>query len=435
MRNALLSRFSNIALVAPEMQQHFDSCVAAAAGVQHMQSMLAMQVAADDGFWPSADSWMAAYRPYIVSDGVLQIPVKGVLLSDFGFQVGSWVTGYKYVLRAFQRGMEDANVRGIAFIINSPGGDAAECFDVVDKMFAMRGTKPVRAFAAEHAYSGAYAIGSVADIGGFNISRTGGVGSIGVVSTHFDVSQAMDKAGYKVTFIFAGKHKVDGNSYEPLPAGVKARIQARVDDLREVFVSTIARNRGMDAKIIRDTEALTYGATEAVSNGLADSIGTLDDALVAYAADLSTPDDGEEDMSSKDESAANTAAIEQARAEGVASGKKDGIAEGTKAGATAERTRITSILGSEEGKKRPKAALAAALETDMTVAQASAFLGKLAEEKAEAADAGTAHESGFERAMNTSDQPNLGGGGKKKDEAKGTTSDDIMASAGFAPAK
>lgn len=431
MRNALLSRFSNVALVAPEMQQNFEACLAAAAGVEHLPEMLAMQTNADEGYWPSADSWMFRYRPYIVNDGILQIPVKGVLLSDFGFQIGSWATGYTYILRAFQRGMEDENVRAIAFIINSPGGDAAECFDVVDKMFAMRDTKPVRAFAAEHAYSGAYAIASVAKV--INVSRTGGVGSIGVVSTHFDVSGSMEKNGYKVTFIFSGKHKVDGNSYEPLPADVKARIQARVDDLREVFVSTIARNRGMDPKIIRDTEALTYGATEAVSNGLADSIGTLDDALAAYAVDLSQPDDGEEDMSTKDESAANQAAVDQARADGVASGKKEGVTEGTKAGVAAERTRITSILGSEEGKKRPKAALSAALRTDMTVEQASAFLADLGEEKAESVE--VPGKTPFEKVMDEGEQPNVGAVGVDTNGTKLSVADTILQNAGYGAAK
>ncbi|HYD07251.1 MAG TPA: S49 family peptidase [Reyranella sp.] len=428
MRDVLLSRFANAALVAPEMRQVFEGCLAGAAGVDKISTMLEMRVAADDGFWPSPDSWMAQYRPYIVNDAILQIPVKGVLLNDFGFQVGNWLTGYKYILRAFQRGMEDANVKGIALIVHSPGGVVAECFDVVDKMFAMRGTKPVRAFAAEAAYSGAYAIASVADIGRFNVSRTGGVGSIGVVTTHMDVSQAMANAGYKITFVHAGKHKVDGNPYQPLPEDVKARYQAHVNDLWEVFINTVARNRGLNPKKVKDTEAACFGATEAVSNGLADTIGTLDDALAAYAVDLSTPDDGEDEMSKQDESAANQAAIDQARAEGVESGRKEGVTQG----ATAERARINAIIDSDEGKKRPKAAASAALKTGMTVDEAKAFLVILPEEKAEVAQpAADAHDSSFVKIMNASEQPNAGvdkGGDKDKPH-------DILASAGYGAPK
>lgn len=406
----LLARFASVpCMVAPEMVDRFESCLRSLSSVEGIDKMVSYHAAADDGFWPPADSWLARYRPYVVQDGVLQIPVKGVLLHDFSFQVGSFATGYEYIERAFARGMEDGTVRGIALVIDSPGGEVAGNFDLVDKMFTSRGKKPVKAFAAEFAYSAAYSIASVADK--LAVTRTGGVGSIGVMTMHADWSKAMDQAGLKITFIFAGKHKVDGNSYEPLPKETAARIQARIDSLYDVFVSTVARNRSMDEQAIRDTEALTFTAAEAVSNGLADEVGVLDDALAAYAADLSNHDDGEEQMSKQDESAANQAAVTSARAEGVEAGKKDGhaagLAEGAKVGATTERARINAILASDEGKKRPKAAMAAAMDTDMTVDQATAFLAKLPEEKQEQAANG---ESGFERAMNQGDQPNLGAG-------------------------
>lgn len=430
MLNPLITRFASVpALIAPEMADRFHASLEAMATLEDLPKMLATQASNDDNFWPAPDHWMARYRPYTVVNGVLQIPVKGMLLRDFPFQVGAWATGYTYVLRAWQRGIEDGGVRGIAYIVDSPGGEVAECFDVVDKLFAGRGTKPARAFVSESAYSAAYAIASVAD--SIIVSRTGGVGSIGVFTTHFDVSQAMEKGGYKITFIHAGKHKVEGNSFEPLPADVKARIQKRIDSIYSVFVASVARNRSMDEQVVRDTEALTFTAAEAVSNGLADSVGVLDDSLAVYAADLSHTD-GEDQMSgSKDEAAANQAAVDQARAEGVASGKAEGITEGTKAGAVAERTRITTILGSEEGKKRPKAAFSAAINTDMTAEAASKFLAALPEEKAAATDPEAGHESSFERVMNATDQPELGAG-KPGEQGKGTTSDDIMASAGFA---
>jgi hypothetical protein len=48
-------------------------------------------------------------------------------------------------------------------------------FDLVDRMFAMRGKKPIKAYAMEYAYSAAYSIASVAD--SITVSRSGGVGS------------------------------------------------------------------------------------------------------------------------------------------------------------------------------------------------------------------------------------------------------------------
>ena len=296
MMNPLLARFAATpSLVAPEMRDWFEGCLTAAAGHARMPEMLLEQAQADDGFWPAFDDWRAAYRPYVVRDGILHIPVKGVLLNGFTFALGSWATGYVYIRRAFDRGMADPDVRGIALVCDSPGGHVAGCFDLVDHMFAGRATKPVRAFAHEGAYSAAYLIASVAST--ITVSRTGGVGSIGVVGTHIDVSAAMDAAGIKISFIFAGARKIDGNAYEALPDDVRARIQTRIDYLYGILVASVARNREMGERAVRATEAGCFSADEATANGLADAIGSFDDAMAAFAADVIPDDTGEEDMS------------------------------------------------------------------------------------------------------------------------------------------
>ena len=394
--NALLSTFDNQPSLLDTGSQHrFE------ASLEQATVMLARIDAANDNpvmaddFWFSPDDWRSAYRPYTVKDGILLIPVKGVLLHDFGYQFGSWATGYTYITRALRRGLADGDVKGIAFIVDSPGGHVAGNFELVDEIFAARGQKPMRGYAAESAYSAAYSIISAVDPGRITVTRTGGAGSIGVLTMHLDVSVAMEMGGYKVTFIHAGKHKVDGNSYEALPKDVKDRIQARIDELMTVFVSTVARNRGLVELVIRDFEALTFTATQATSNGLADTIGSLDDAIAVFAADLSSDEDTTM-MTTEEKAAAQaalTAAADAARAEGVTAGKTEGLAQGKKdglaEGATAERTRIHAIRDSEEGKKRPIAALAAALDSSMTVEESSKFLAKLPEEKAPVVAAAT----------------------------------------------
>ena len=104
----------------------------------------AVSMSEDEEFWPRSDDWRAAYRPYNVKNGVLQIPVMGVLLNRFPWQLGRWATGYTYIEKALQRGLADGNVRGIAFIHDSPGGEVAGCFELGDKIFQARGKKPMR---------------------------------------------------------------------------------------------------------------------------------------------------------------------------------------------------------------------------------------------------------------------------------------------------
>lgn len=415
--NPFLALFaSTAALVAPEMQDRFEanlnSAFASEAGRKLLEESAA-SASADDGFWFAADDWRSAYRPYVVCDGILQIPVKGVLLHDFPWALGGWLTGYEYIWRAFERGMADGNVRGIALVIDSPGGMVAGCFEATDKMVALKQAvgKPVRAYAHESAYSAAYAVATVAD--SITVSRTGGVGSIGVVTSHVNVSSALDKAGYKVTFIFAGKHKVDGNSYEPLPDAVKARIQERIDELYGIFVGTVAQNRALDETAVRATEALTFTASQATSNGLADSIGTLDDALAAFAADLSNPQ-GDEEMSDKDNSAgSNQAAIDAAVATATANHEAalaTALATARTEATTAERTRVAAILGSDEAKGRDGLANHLAFKTDMSVEDAKAALAESPKAEAEGA------ETPFNKEM-SKDNPDVGAGEGDDDKA------------------
>lgn len=383
------------------------------AGMKHAdfdKLMSEPQAAADDGFWPEAGNWMQRYRPYDVVDGVLQIQVKGVLLKDFPFMAG-WATGYEYIQRAFQRGMDDGTVRGIALICHSPGGLVAGNQDLVDRMYARRDEKPVRAFASEAAYSAAYNIFSVAPIG--YVTRTGGVGSIGVRMTHVSWTKFNENMGLDYTFIFAGEGKVDGDPDAPLSAEAKARMQERIDELYDVFVSSVARNRGLDEDAIRkEIKAHSYSATKAVSLGLADQIGSLDDAVAAFAAELSSTS-GDETMSTQD----NTATVEQAVHEQAVAAART---EGELAGAKAAQERISAILGAEEATGRETLAQHFAFKSDMSAEAAVAALA--VSPKAEpAAPEGKKDESEaegkktpFDAAMETGN-PDIGGNGGKKD--------------------
>lgn len=139
-------------------------------------------------------------------------------------------------------------------------------------------------------------------------------------------------------------------------------------------------------------------------------------------------------MSNQD-TAANEAAITNARSEGRAEGHAAGLLEGSAAAVT----RINAILGSDEGKARPKAALSAALKTGMTADEAKAFLADLPEEKAETPPAGEQAQGGqspFDAAMNRTGNPEVGGeGGRGGDNAEVDDGSDVVAlaqSAGLA---
>ncbi|NUB12539.1 S49 family peptidase [Azospirillum brasilense] len=221
-------------------------------------------------------------RRYGLIDGVAIIPVKGILFQ--GSWSWPWATGYEWIRTGLLAAIADPEVRAIVLDIDSPGGEVAGCFDLVDTIYACRGTKPIWAILSEHAYSAAYAIASAADR--IIVPRTGGTGSIGVIWMHVDWSQAMDKAGVKVTFITYGDHKAEGNPCEPLSKEARDRFQADIDTMGDLFVETVARNRNLSATKVRGTQAATYLGERGVAIGLADAVMAPDAAFQALLDQL-----------------------------------------------------------------------------------------------------------------------------------------------------
>ena len=326
--------------------------------------------ASDDDFWFAPDDRRAYYRPYRVKDGILHVPVKGVLLNNFPYAIGDWATGYEYIFAAVQRGMDDSNVKGIALVIDSGGGLVSGNFDLVDKIYAMRGRKPLRSFAAEHAYSAAYSIASVGDT--VTVARTGGVGSIGVVVVHMEYSKMLENAGITTTIVRSKSGKMEGNPYEVLGKDAQDRIQARVDEFDKQFVAIVARNRGMSEEAVHATGALTFMAQQAIENGLADSIGTFNDAITAFAASFT---EGNEQMADY-----TKAQLDEAVAAAVSTTTETAKAQGVTEGASAERVRISTILDSEVAAARPSAARMM-VNLGVSAEQAAVELAKLPEEK------------------------------------------------------
>lgn len=215
------------------------------------------------------------------------IAVRGTLVQRCGsLRPYSGMTGYNGLRQVFLTALADPAVGRIAFDICSGGGEVHGCFDLVDTIFAARGTKPLAAILNEYAYSAAYAIASAVDPGCIYVPRTGGTGSIGVVVAHSDLSGAADKAGLKVTFITneGAERKIDGNQWQPLSDEAFADIKAKVDATAAIFHETVARNRGLTVAAVRAMRAATYQGADGVDVGLADACIAPDAAFAAFLA-------------------------------------------------------------------------------------------------------------------------------------------------------
>lgn len=224
------------------------------------------------GFTPSA-RYASPQTP-----GVAVIPIHGTLVRrTVGLEAESGLTSYAGLTEQLDAALASPDVAAILLDIDSPGGESGGVFDLADRIRAATQIKPVWAVANDMAFSAAYALASAASK--VFVSRTGGVGSIGVIAMHVDQSAKDAQDGVRYTAVFAGDRKNDLNPHEPISSEAHAFLKAEVNRIYGLFVETVARNRGIEPSTVRDTEASLFFGQAALAIGLADAIGTFDDAL------------------------------------------------------------------------------------------------------------------------------------------------------------
>ncbi len=209
---------------------------------------------------------------------VAVIPIHDTLVHRMrGLNAVSGLSSYEEIGKKFRAALKNDSIDVILLDVDSPGGEVSGVFDLTDEIYEARGKKPIIAVANEVAFSAAYALASAAD--SLYLSRTGGVGSIGVIAVHTDWSKYDEKLGVKYTPIFAGSKKDNFSTHKPLSQEAVKDIQTQVDEVYELFVNTVARNRGMSPEEVRKTEAATYLGIEGVKAGLADDVLSWDQVL------------------------------------------------------------------------------------------------------------------------------------------------------------
>ena len=221
------------------------------------------------------------------SGKVAVIPIHGTLVRrTSGLEAESGLASYTGIAAQLDAALTSPEVAAILLDIDSPGGESGGVFDLADRIRAASQVKPVWAVANDMAFSAAYALASAATR--VFVARTGGVGSIGVIAMHIGQSVKDAKDGVRYTAVFAGDRKNDLNPHEPISSEAHAFLKAEVNRIYGLFVETVARNRGIDPSTVRDTEAGLFFGQAAVAIGLADAIGTFDDALAQLLESVSS---------------------------------------------------------------------------------------------------------------------------------------------------
>ena len=209
-----------------------------------------------------------------IRDGIATIPVEGPLFRYANlFTAFSGATSIELLSRDFNAALNNPMVDGIVLAINSPGGEVDGTSEFAEMVYAARGTKPITAYVSHLGASAAYWIASAADE--IVVNDTALVGSIGVVMAMRDPSKQLVR---DIEFVST---QSPNKRPDPTTERGRAQIQALVDGLGDVFVTTVARNRGVDAKTVIED----YGqggmmvGKAAVDAGLADRVGAYEAVL------------------------------------------------------------------------------------------------------------------------------------------------------------
>lgn len=280
--------------------------------------------------WYDEDQCVDNSRSYPVVNGIAVIPIIGTLMhrpswSYYYRSSANYLSIADMVLDA----VTDSKIKAVLLEVDSHGGMAAGCLDLAESIQSMRGVKPIWASVNQTACSAGFALaGSVDRV---EIAESAKAGSIGVMAVHWDYSKALEKWGEKVTYLYAGKHKIDGATTMPLTEQARKEFMASIEAEYERFCNVVAAGRGMDVNKVRATEAAVFRGKAAVDAGLADQVATFEETMMSITkktapdgarfsgvANPGAGSKGEKDMNAKtpEQIAAEAAAQTTTAAEG-----------------------------------------------------------------------------------------------------------------------
>jgi protease IV len=165
---------------------------------------------------------------------------------------------------------ENASVRAVVIVMESPGGTVADTEAVYLEMLRLRETKPIIVSVGTIAASGAYYLSAGADY--VFVAPTSMVGNIGVIG-YLPQSPTI-----YTDIVSTGPYKLFG--------APRDQYTRQIDMIKDGFYQAVRNGRG--TRLNADAATILSGAiwngNEAVRMGLVDAIGSPSDAI-AYAAE------------------------------------------------------------------------------------------------------------------------------------------------------
>lgn len=211
-----------------------------------------------------------------MTDEVTYGDTVGVINIDGTIQYDGTTSSPEGLKAQLDRAEEDDNIVAVVLRVNSGGGVATAGEEMA--IYVRDFSKPVVVSSASMNASAAYEISSQADY--IYTAETTAIGSIGTAMQITDYSGLLEKLGIRIDNITSAESKDSTYGERALSEEERAYYQSMVDQINATFIQKVADGRGMTEDEVRAlATGLTFTGIDAVENGLADEIGTLEDAI------------------------------------------------------------------------------------------------------------------------------------------------------------
>ncbi|RLJ80174.1 signal peptide peptidase SppA [Pedobacter alluvionis] len=191
--------------------------------------------------------------------------------------------GSERISRAIRKARLDDDIKAVVLRVNSPGGSALASDVIWREVVLTRKEKPVIASFGDVAASGGYYIGCAADsIFVQPNTITGSIGVFGIIPNFQNLMT--NKLGITFDGVKTGKYADIMATNRPMTAGERFIIQNELNRIYSGFVSRVADGRKKSKAYIDSIGGgHVWIGTDAVQIGLADRIGSFNDAIKAAA--------------------------------------------------------------------------------------------------------------------------------------------------------
>lgn len=190
------------------------------------------------------------------------------------------MVSYDEIRNAVFSAIDAEGIDGIVLNMDTPGGAASGVSELSDFLSEVdQSVKPIYTYTGTSMASGGYWLGSV----GREIyaSKLATVGSIGVITVHASYEKMYKDNGIEITVLRAGEFKALGSPYEKLDDKARSQIESQMNTIYDVFLETVAENRGTSVNSLKETaaEGRVFVGADAVTIGLVDQVTSFDAAI------------------------------------------------------------------------------------------------------------------------------------------------------------